>query len=32
MTINAERAGDWRVEIRTADGDLLHEEHFKVGP
>jgi hypothetical protein len=29
-TINSERAGDWRVELRSADGTMLHEEHFTV--
>ena len=29
-TISAERAGDWRVELRAADGTLLHEERFVV--
>jgi hypothetical protein len=23
-------AGDWRVEVRSADGDLLHEQRFAV--
>jgi len=23
-------AGDWRVEVRSADGALLHEERFVV--
>jgi len=23
-------AGDWRVEVRTSDGDLLHEQRFSV--
>ena len=32
MTISAERAGDWRVEVRTASGDLLREERFTVSP
>jgi hypothetical protein len=31
MTVSAERAGDWRVELRTADGTVLHEERFTVG-
>jgi len=22
--------GDWRVEVRTADGDLLHEQRLAV--
>ena len=29
-TINRERAGDWRVELRSADGTVLHEERFTV--
>ena len=29
-TITAERAGDWRVELRSADGTVLHEERFAV--
>jgi hypothetical protein len=29
-TISAERAGDWRVELRAADGALLREEHFVI--
>ena len=29
-TISSERAGDWRVELRSADGTLLHEERFTV--
>jgi hypothetical protein len=29
-TINAERAGAWRVELRSPDGQLLHEEMFTV--
>ena len=29
-TIIAERAGNWRVELRGADGALLHEERFSV--
>ena len=24
------RAGDWRVEVRSQDGVLLHEERFSV--
>jgi hypothetical protein len=27
-TISAERVGNWKVEVRAADGTLLHEEHF----
>jgi Protein of unknown function (DUF2914) len=30
MTVTAERTGDWRVELRSADGTLLHEERFTV--
>ena len=29
-TITSERAGDWRVELRSADGTVLHEERFTV--
>jgi len=29
-TITAERAGTWRLELRTADGTLLHEERVLV--
>jgi len=29
-TISRERAGDWRVELRTQGGKLLHEERFVV--
>jgi hypothetical protein len=29
-TISSERAGDWRVELRSADGSVLHEERFTV--
>jgi hypothetical protein len=29
-TIGPERAGDWRVEVRAADGTLLQEERFVV--
>ncbi len=29
-TISSERAGDWRVELRSADGTVLHEERFIV--
>ncbi len=29
-TVTADRSGDWRVELRTADGRLLHEERFTV--
>ena len=29
-TISPERAGDWKVELRTADGTLLFEEHFAI--
>jgi hypothetical protein len=31
-TVSAERAGDWRVELRSADGTVLHEERFTVRP
>jgi hypothetical protein len=29
-TISSDRAGDWRVELRSADGTVLHEERFTV--
>ena len=29
-TISSERAGDWRVELRGADGTVLREEHFVI--
>ena len=29
-TISPERAGNWRVELRGADGTLLREEHFVI--
>jgi hypothetical protein len=29
-TISPERSGDWRVELRAADGTVLHEERFSV--
>jgi hypothetical protein len=29
-TVTANITGDWRVELRTPDGELLHEEHFTV--
>jgi DUF2914 family protein/tetratricopeptide repeat protein len=29
-TISAERAGDWKVELRAADGTILHEERFVI--
>jgi hypothetical protein len=29
-TISSERIGDWRVELRNADGAVLHEERFTV--
>jgi hypothetical protein len=29
-TVIPERVGDWKVELRTADGSLLHEERFVV--
>jgi len=29
-TISPDRAGDWRVELRAADGTLLKEEHLAV--
>jgi hypothetical protein len=29
-TVSSERAGDWRVELRSADGSVLHEERFTI--
>jgi hypothetical protein len=29
-TITRENDGDWRVELRSADGAVLHEERFTV--
>ena len=29
-TVNAEGAGEWRIELRTREGALLHEERFLV--
>jgi len=29
-TISAERAGEWKIELRTADGTVLYEERFLV--
>ena len=29
-TMNSDSAGSWRVELRTEDGVLLHEERFSV--
>jgi hypothetical protein len=29
-TISSERAGDWRVELRSADGTVLNEQRFTV--
>jgi hypothetical protein len=29
-TVGAERTGDWKVELRAADGSVLHEERFVV--
>jgi hypothetical protein len=29
-TISSDRAGDWRVELRSADGTVLNEERFTV--
>ena len=31
MTVSPARAGDWRVELRAANGAVLHEERFTVG-
>jgi tetratricopeptide repeat protein/DUF2914 family protein len=30
QTIGTERVGDWRVELRSADGAVLHEARFTV--
>ena len=30
QTVTAENAGTWRVELRTKDGSLLHEQRFVV--
>jgi hypothetical protein len=30
VAISAERAGEWRVELRAPDGTVLHEERFTV--
>ena len=29
-TVDSRSAGDWKVELRTKDGVLLHEERFVV--
>ena len=29
-TVSPERAGDWKVELRGADGTVLREEHFVI--
>ena len=29
-TVSAENSGNWRVEVRTKDGSVLHEERFVV--
>jgi hypothetical protein len=29
-TMKADSAGNWKVELRTKDGTLLHEERFSV--
>ena len=29
-TVSAERAGDWKVELRAADGTVLHEQRFVI--
>jgi Protein of unknown function (DUF2914)/Tetratricopeptide repeat len=29
-TISPERAGDWRIELRGADGTVLREQHFVI--
>jgi hypothetical protein len=28
--MTGDSGGDWRVELRTGDGALLHEERFSV--
>jgi hypothetical protein len=30
MTVSPERAGDWRVEVRTTSGNSLQEARFTV--
>ena len=30
QTVDSEGSADWRVELRTSDGILLHEERFVV--
>jgi hypothetical protein len=29
-TVIPERAGEWRIDVRTESGDLLHQERFDV--
>jgi hypothetical protein len=29
-TVIAERRGNWTIELRDADGALLHEEHVVI--
>ena len=29
-TVDAKGGGDWRVEVKTKDGTLIHEERFTV--
>ena len=29
-TVSSERAADWRVELRSADSTVLHEERFTI--
>jgi hypothetical protein len=29
-TVSPERAGEWKVELRAADGTVLHEKRFVV--
>jgi hypothetical protein len=31
-TVSGDRGSDWRVELRSADGTVLHEERFTVRP
>ena len=29
-TVAPDRAGDWKIELRSSDGTLLREEHFVI--
>jgi hypothetical protein len=31
ITVSAEQAGEWKVELRTADGSVLQEQRFVIG-